>query len=156
MAEQDGYNFQQLKRGILALSVSPDWETAKKEWKLTSMYEVDEPDTCLCGHSPIIEICVLTNILNGKVAEVGNRCVKRFLGLRSDLIFTGVKRAKADITKGLNPDATLFFYERKVLTQADYDFQADTWRKRDLSPKQMKWRQDINRRVLSFFERRGI
>lgn len=108
------------------------------------------------GHSPIIEVCVLTNALNGQVAEVGNRCVKRFLGLRSDLIFMGVNRVKDDVTKGLNPDTTLFFYERKVLTRPDYDFNADTWRKRDLSPKQMKWRQDINHRVLAFFERRGI
>lgn len=30
MSEHDGYNFQQLKRAILALSVSQDWETAKK------------------------------------------------------------------------------------------------------------------------------
>lgn len=113
MSEYDEYNFQPLKRAILALSVSQDWEAAKKEWKLASMYEVDEPDTCLCGHSPIIEVCVLTNALNGQVAEVGNRCKKRFLGLRYDLIFTGVNRVKDDVTKGLNPDTTLFFLSEK-------------------------------------------
>ncbi len=37
-----------------------------------------------------------------------------------------------------------------------YQFQNDTHRKRDLSPKQMKWRHDINRRVLAYFQRRGI
>lgn len=66
------------------------------------MYEVDEPDTCLCGHSPIIEICVLTNILNGKVAEVGNRCGKRFLpGQLSVEINTHVRKVFATNTFGV-------------------------------------------------------
>lgn len=156
MAGEDGYNFKQLKEAILSRSVSQEWETAKKEWKLKSIYEADEPDTCLCGHTPIVEICVLSNTLNGKTAEVGNRCVKRFLGLRSDLIFTGIKRVKDDLDKSLNTDATVFFYELGVLSLRDYQFQNDTHRKRDLSARQLKWRHDINRRVLAYFQRRGI
>lgn len=41
----DGYNFQQLRTAILALSHAQDWETARKEWKLTGIVEADEPET---------------------------------------------------------------------------------------------------------------
>jgi hypothetical protein len=43
----DGYNFQQLKAAILALSRATDWEVAKKEWRLVEISEADEPETCL-------------------------------------------------------------------------------------------------------------
>lgn len=50
-----------LTQEIIALSVSSNWDVAKLEWKLYEIYEADEPETCLCGHFPIIEICVLSN-----------------------------------------------------------------------------------------------
>ena len=40
----DGYNFQQLKAAILALSRATDWEVAKKEWRLVEISEADEPE----------------------------------------------------------------------------------------------------------------
>jgi hypothetical protein len=43
----DGFNFQQLKA-----SRATDWEVAKSEWRLVEISEVDEPETCLCGHYP--------------------------------------------------------------------------------------------------------
>jgi hypothetical protein len=154
--EEGGHNFKQLKETILARSHAADWEVAKKEWKLVRIYEADEPDTCLCGHTPIIEICVLSNTLNGQHAEVGNRCVKRFLGLRSDLIFAGIKRVKADISKSLNADSTVFFFERGIINDWEYKFQNSTLSKRSLSGKQMETRMKINRKVLAYMERRGI
>jgi hypothetical protein len=90
----DGYNFIQLKKEILSLSKAEDWETARKEWALVEDYEADEPETCLCGHFPIIEICEIRNRVTNALAEVGNRCVKRFLGFRSDLIFDALKRIR--------------------------------------------------------------
>lgn len=151
-----GHNFQKLRSGILACSEAQDWETAKKEWKLTQVYEVDEPETCLCGHTPIIEICVLTNLLNGHTAEVGNRCVKRFLGLRSDLIFAGMKRIRKDISKSLNADATVFLHDRGIINDWEYGFQNNTHRKRVLTGKQLETRQSINRKVLAYIRRRGL
>lgn len=123
---EGGHNFRQLKEAILTRSVANDWEVAKREWKLVQIYEADEPDTCLCGHTPIIEICVLANKFNGRRAEVGNRCVKRFLGLRSDLIFAGVKRIRADSSKSLNTDSSVFFYEQGIINKWEYDFQGST------------------------------
>jgi hypothetical protein len=91
----DGYNFQQLKAAILALSRATDWEVAKKEWRLFEISEADESETCLCGHFPIIELCTIAMPQPGSRSDVGNVCVKRFLGFRSDLIFHSLKRVRA-------------------------------------------------------------
>lgn len=154
--EEGGHNFRQLKEVILARSRATDWEVAKKEWKLVRIYEADEPETCLCGHTPIIEICVLSNTVNLRHAEVGNRCVKRFLGMRSDLIFAGIKRIKEDITKSLNADSTVLFFEQGVLNDWEYKFQNTTLNKRNMSGPQMTTRKKINQKVLAYMERRGI
>jgi hypothetical protein len=76
-----------LTEEIINRSQSKVWDMAKLEWSLHKIYEADEPETCLCGHFPIIEICTLRNKLNGQFATVGNCCVKKFIGLPSDLIF---------------------------------------------------------------------
>jgi hypothetical protein len=152
----DGYNFQQLKAEILKLSRAQDWETARKEWVLIDIIEADEPEVCLCGHYPIIEICGIKNRVTGQHAEVGNVCVKRFLGFRSDLIFTAIKRIRKDIEKSLNADAISFFFDRGVLNAWEYDFLQDTMRKRDLSRKQLDKRIAVNRKVLKAVARRGI
>ena len=152
----DGYNFEHLKREILKRSEAHEWETARKEWALITIYEVGEPDTCLCGHYPIIEICGLKNRLNGAEADVGNVCVKRFLGFRSDLIFQAIKRIQKDITKSLNADATAFFRERGLLNDWDYGFLQNTLRKRKLSGPQETQRVRINRKVLAAVAKRGF
>lgn len=113
----EGYNFKLLQENILALSSASDWETARKEWKLIDIMEVDEPETCLCGHSPIIEVCTIKNNVTGNVADVGNRCVKRFLGFRSDLIFTAIKKVRKDNTKSLNADAIAFFMSMNAISK---------------------------------------
>lgn len=69
------------------MSQSDIWDAARLEWNLHEVYEANEPETCLCGHYPIIEICVLKNIINSNFTNVGNCCVKKFIGLPSDKIF---------------------------------------------------------------------
>jgi len=94
-----------LGQEIVARSVAKVWDTAKTEWGLHEIYEADEPETCLCGHFPIIELCVLINRRNGQLATVGNCCVKKFMGLPSDLIFQAVKRVRADSGRSLNAES---------------------------------------------------
>lgn len=72
-----------LTEEIIALSEASTWNRAKLEWSLYEVYEAEEPETCLCGHFPIIELCTLLNRYNGKFATVGNCCVKKFIGLPS-------------------------------------------------------------------------
>ena len=107
----DGYNFQKLKAVILDLSKASDWEVAKKEWRLIEISEADEPETCPYGHFPIKELCEISNGVTGRTIEVGNVCVKRFLGFRTDLIFQSVKRIRKDLNKSVGADAAAYFYE---------------------------------------------
>ncbi len=86
---------------IIQRSVSKTWDAAKLEWSLLEVYEADEPETCLCGHFPIIELCVLVNRRNKHRATVGNCCVKKFIGLPSDKIFQAVKPIRKDGARSL-------------------------------------------------------
>lgn len=152
----DGYNFKQLKEAILKLSEASDWETARKEWSLVTIYDVDEPDTCLCGHYPILEICEIANRVTKKRADVGNVCVKRFLGVRSDLIFTGIKRIRSDLGKSLNADSIAYFRQKGVLDEWEYGFLQNTMKLRNLSANQLAKRKQINQKVLGTIQRRGF
>jgi len=152
----EGFNFQQLKERILERSQATDWEVARKEWSLVGIHDADEPETCLCGHFPIIEICHIKNRVTGHSTDVGNQCVKRFLGLRSDLIFNAIKRIRKDPTKSLNADAITYFFERRLLNDWEYEFLQDTMRKRNLSAGQMERRLRINQKVLAAVKRRGF
>jgi hypothetical protein len=118
--------------------------------------EADDPETCLCGHFPIVEICQISNRVTGHKTEVGNRCVRRFLGFRSDLIFMAIKRIRKDISKSLNADAIAFFRERSLLSNWEYGFLQNTMRKHNLSAAQSATRKSINEKVLSAVSRRGF
>jgi hypothetical protein len=114
----------------------------------------DEPDTCLCGHNPIIENCILRNRLNANQVLVGNCCVKKFIGLPSDKIFQAVKRIRKDIVKSLNEEAVQHAHERHWINQWERDFYFDVMRKRNLSPKQATIKTRINEKVLRNMQRR--
>ena len=152
----DGYNLRQLKDHILSLSNSATWDVAVKEWSLTGIHESDEPETCPCGHFPILEICAIHNRVTGHSTEVGNICVKRFLGLRSDLIFAAIKRIRKDPDKSLNADAIAFFHGRRVLNDWEFSFCEDTMRLRRLTAAQLAKRRAINQKVLTAIKARGF
>jgi hypothetical protein len=82
--------------------------------------------------------------------------VKRFLGIRSDLIFEGVKRIRKDPNKALNEDAIVFFHNAKVINDWEYDFLQNTRRKRSLTVAQANKRLSINRRIIRVVAARGI
>ena len=148
MSSEQSNQFRLFKE-IVTLSTAKIWEEAKLEWDLKHVYREDEPLTCLCGHTPIIEICVLQNRRNGNYAEVGNVCVTKFLGLESDLIFSGLRRVAIDASKGLNEAATNYAHEQGWISAWEKQFSLDTNRKRTLSAKQTLKRREINQRVLA-------
>jgi len=152
----DGYNFKLLSTEILRRSRATDWVTACREWVLIDIYEADQPETCLCQHYPIIEICVIKNIITNAVTEVGNVCVKRFMGIRSDLIFSALKRIRKDVTKALSEDAIAFFHQANLINQWEYGFLQNTKKKRNLSAAQMKTRIGLNQRIIDAVATRGI
>lgn len=142
-----------LTEEIIRRSQSKIWDTAKLEWSLNKIYEADEPEACLCSHFPIIEICILKNKLNAQLATVGNCCVKKFIGLPSDLIFQAVKRVRKDNQKSLNAEAIQHAYESGWINEWEYKFSIDTMRKRKLSAKQMQTRIKVNEKMVSNMKR---
>lgn len=141
---------------ILSRSSAKDWASARLEWELSNVYvvTVENGYECLCGHTPICEICVLHNRVNSNEAEVGNVCVKRFLGLNSDLIFAGLRRVYGDIGAALNADAIYYAHQRGWLNDWELSFSLDTSRKRKLSGRQLQKRTQINQKVLARTHRR--
>lgn len=142
-------NKYHLFKAIIELSVAKTWEEAKLEWDLKCVYCEDEPLTCLCGHTPIIEICVLRNRFNGNIADVGNVCVTKFLGLESNLIFSGLKRIAKDGDKALNEAGTNYAFEQGWINEWERDFCINTMRKRSLTAKQVMKRAKINCLILT-------
>lgn len=133
---------------IVARSVSPVWDAAKLEWTLHEVYEAEEPETCLCGHFPIIELCVLRNKMNSQLATVGNCCVKKFIGLPSDLIFQAVKRVRSDATKSLNGESLAHAKDKGWINQWEYDFYLRIMRKRNLTAKQAAKKVQVNEQFM--------
>lgn len=140
---------------ITALSEAGIWDAAKLEWSLQDVYEADEPETCLCGHFPIIELCVLRNKRNGNLATVGNCCVKKFIGLPSDRIFQAVKRVRKDTSRSLNAEAIDHAFSRGWLNEWERDFYLKIMRKRSLTAKQASKKQEINELFLQRMKRKS-
>jgi hypothetical protein len=145
----------QLTTEIVKLSDAATWDAAKTEWALLEVYEAEEPETCLCGHFPIIELCILQNNINKNHATVGNCCVKKFIGLPSDKIFQAVKRIRKDLGKSLNAEAIDHAFQRDWLSEWERNFYFDIMRKRSLTDKQKMKKLQINELVLTRIKRGG-
>lgn len=133
-------NREQLESEIIARSESGNWEEAKCEWDLATIYDDDEPGSCLCGHSPIKERCVLKNTINEKEVVVGNVCVHQFMGLPSDGIFKSLKKIKVNPENTLTKEAIEFMHRKGYIDDWLYNFSIGTLKKRRLSGRQMPWR----------------
>lgn len=145
-----------LGQEIVARSVAQVWDAAKMEWGLDEVYEADEPETCLCGHFPIIELCVLINKRNGRLATVGNCCVKKFMGLPSDLIFQAVKRVRTDSAKSLNAESIEHARSKGWINAWESDFYYRIMRKRKLSDRQAAKKKEINEKFILNMKRANI
>lgn len=144
----------QLTSAIIERSHAKTWDEAKLEWALAEVYEADEPETCLCGHYPIVELCVLRNTRNQADATVGNCCVKKFIGLPSDKIFHAVKRVRKDASKSLNAEAIQHAFDRRWINEWECTFYFDIMRKRKLTAGQAAKKREINGLVLTRMRRR--
>ena len=139
---------------IIARSVAKNWDGAKLEWVLKEVYEADEPETCLCGHFPIIELCIIGNKHNGNSATVGNCCVKKFIGLPSDKIFQAVKRVRKDNGKSLNAEAIDHAHQKGWINDWEKGFYLDIMRKRSLTTKRREKKLQINEKMLRNMRRK--
>lgn len=151
-----GYNFEQLKAEMIARSRDKDWGQAKLEWDLEDVFRVADQRDCLCGHNPILQICTLRNQLTRQIAEVGNVCVERFLGMRSKRIFSAIKRIRDDLNRSLNKEAIEMFRKLKVISHQDASEYLLFYRRRkNVTDEQQEIRRDVNAAVLAYVDRRA-
>ncbi|MFZ3167225.1 MAG: hypothetical protein WA130_06385 [Candidatus Methanoperedens sp.] len=91
---------------LLASSKSKEWETAKREWRVTEIYFADidsisgasHYETCSCSHYPIKEVITITNNLNQNKLIIGNCCITKIIDQkeekRHNAIFKALKTQK--------------------------------------------------------------
>lgn len=143
---------------IIGLSRADNWGVAVKEWELSGI-EILEPgefDECLCGHTPIRELCHITNRLNGNTAIVGNHCIIKFQKENPELeIFETALRIHTAAKKILNnPEASAnerlinFARQKGALSSADATYYLGIWRKRKLTDAQKTCKQRLNQRII--------
>lgn len=145
-----------LHKEIVALSEDDSWYKAKLEWILDHVYDDNEFQTCLCGHYPIKEICVLKNTLNRRNATVGNCCVKKFMeNIDSDSLFKGAKKIKKDAGKSINEALLNYAKERGWINDWEHKFYKNIIGKRKLTLKQRTCKEKVNNKILSFWGKQG-
>ena len=132
---------------ILTLSKATTWDEAKQEWELDSIEFAspdDSPWSCLCGHTPIKELCYLRNWKTNEVVVVGNHCVRHFLG------FDHICRITAAVKeKRINADVIEYSYQRGIINDWERGFLENVHRKRKLSVKQADKLAELNVRIFS-------
>jgi hypothetical protein len=138
---------------IIKISIGENWDSAKLEWKLVDVWETEEDETCLCGHHPIHELCIIENKYTQHNVTVGNCCVKKFMGIRSDKIFQAIKKIRRDIQKSVNAETIQYSFDKGYIDKWQKNFYLNTMRKRDLTEKQWTHRLNINKIILSEFEK---
>lgn len=141
------HNIETLKKHILPLSESNNFNEAKLEWKLSRVEVDDDWNRCPCNH-PIKELCYIKNTLNGNETYVGNVCVNKFMDIDTGNIFEGLKRIAKKIDANPNKDLIEYANELGYLYEHEYSFLLKTKNKRKLSPKQKSWKERINKRIL--------
>jgi hypothetical protein len=136
-----------LFQSIIDLSEADEWNQAKAEWNLARIY-FEEGGTCLCGHWPISQHCVIRNRVNGNEVILGSCCVKHFLDLPADRFFHSLRRVAADLNRSLHKEIVSQAYEEGWINDWELGFYLDTIRRRRLSSKQKAKRAEINRLIL--------
>lgn len=151
MPKETTKNEFQLMERIVEMSVADDFQKAKLEWMLVRIYKEDEGQ-CLCGHSPIINHCVLRNKLNGNETVVGSSCVQKFIGLPTEKLFASYTYIVKDKQSYLGMELIEYLHEHDIINDWEYEFLKSTFRKRFewLSEKQQEKRLQINRKVIDY------
>lgn len=136
-----------LKKHIVDLSHSNEFDVARAEWKLVRIEISEDFGQCPCGQD-ILEHCFIRNQITGRETWVGNVCINRFLGIDAGTLFDGFKRISANLAANANDAVIEYAQANGHLFDNEYDFLKSTKRKRTLTSKQISWKQKINQRIL--------
>ncbi|OZS73499.1 hypothetical protein CHI95_16445 [Providencia rettgeri] len=150
--EAKGYKHIQLMQRITGMSTAENWDNARAEWSLQQVFRAQVADQCLCGHQPIIKICVIKNKTNNKTARVGNCCVNKFMSLGSDSIFNAIDRISKDGTKAASRKLLEMALAQSVITPWEFEFYLSNIDKRKLTQKQRQTRETINAKLAEMGE----
>jgi len=142
---------KKLHEEIIARSEADEWEEARDEWTLHDIWMSDEPQTCLCGHHPIHEICVIRNRENGVYTDVGNWCVNNFLGINSEQLFSSLRKVLVDAGASFNEATIELAHDKEIVNDWERRFYLSIWRKRSLTGKQREKKLQINQKLLKRF-----
>ncbi|MGD9671056.1 MAG: hypothetical protein AB7U75_18760 [Hyphomicrobiaceae bacterium] len=139
-----------LKEEITKLSNANDWGQVKKEWFFDHAYISERPRECPCGKENIWEICVIRNVKNNNIAEVGNVCVRKFMEIDARKFINSIKRVAQHGDRALGWDVIKHAYEMKWIDEWQFEFYRDTHRKprTSMSENQIGKRMEINRKIL--------
>lgn len=138
---------------ILKLSNGTTWDAAKLEWHLIEIFESEVGDVCLCGHSPIKELCVIQNTITKVQVTVGNCCVNKFIGISSGKIFQSLKKIRKDTGKSINAESVQYAFDHNVINDWERKFYLDIMRKKLLTDKQLAKKININKKFLNNIRR---
>lgn len=142
-------NFENLKNHILPLSENKiDFQEAKKEWKLHRIVKTEKFGKCPCSKE-IKEHCYIKNKHNGNITHVGNVCLRQFMDINTNILFSGLKRIQTN--NKAKPNVSLIEYAKNMgylYGDNEYKFLYSIKGKRELSEKQVQWLLFINRRIL--------
>ena len=140
-----------LMEEIIKLSNAFNWNEAKGEWVLDGIYFADKPAACLCGESPIVEVCVLKNKQNNNTVEVENVCVSKFLKIKSDDMFRSLEKIISKNEESVSAELIERSFSDMTISAAERRFYFDIRYKRELTPKRAKWKREINLKIIKRF-----
>lgn len=131
-------NASQFFKTLCFHSKIKDPKVAVTEWRY--LYSYTENSHCICG-MPIKENCLIENVHNKKVLTVGNVCINRFLNEDYSFIF----KARKSLIENKTPNKSFitYCYEKGKINNYEQDFLINTFRKRKLSSKQIKFKNSL-------------
>lgn len=138
-----------LTDAVLAMSKATKWNIAKFEWDVVAIVEVNEAETCICGHYPIRKVCIIKNSVNGNSARIGKCCAKKFMKKKDSAIIRVVERIREDNSKSPNVTLIDLAFKKKWINKWEWEFSMSTEGRRKLSIKQQAMREKINKKILA-------
>lgn len=142
---------KQLKEYIVERSEAGDFDDAVHEWELDRVELSSDPETCPCGQFPIKELCWIKNKNNDITVFVGNRCIKRFMGVDHTALFTMIRKLDADAYATVPETVLNEAYGNRKINDWEWQFYFDIFRKRNLSVKQLDRKRIINVKIRNAF-----
>lgn len=133
---------------IIELSHDKNWDKAKNEWYIEKVYIDKNFDTCICSHYPIKEIIVLRNKKNDNKTIVGNCCINLFMTKDYNKFFSALRKNKLN---AMIIEDSLY---KNIITDKEFEFLMNTWRKKKLTEKQTNWFEDLKIKIINHYKKR--